>query len=69
MSASAKPRRARHSVPVAPESTKEAKRKAAAVLEVLAGLRTPQQAAEGLAISLPGYYQLEGRALKGLLEG
>ena len=68
MNASAKPRRARHSVPVAPDSSKEAKRKAAAVLEVLAGLRTPQQAAEALAMSLPGYYLLESRGLRGLLE-
>jgi len=41
---------------------------AAAILEVLAGLRTPQQAAEALAISLQRYYLLEARGLRGLLD-
>jgi len=49
------------------ESSPEAKRLAAAVLEVLAGTRGPAEAAAALAISLPRYYQLEGRALTGLL--
>ena len=44
-----------------------ARRQAAIVLEVLAGLRTPQQAAAGLAISLPTYFNLETRALRGLV--
>ena len=35
------------------ESSREAKRLAAAILEVLAGERTPAQAAQALAISLP----------------
>jgi hypothetical protein len=39
------------------------------VLEVLAGLRTPAEAAEELAVSLPRYYQLEQRALQGLVAG
>lgn len=47
---------------------RETKRRAAVILEVLAGLRTPTQAAEALAIGLPRYYQLEARALRGLLE-
>src|SRR5262249_58659995 len=38
------------------------------VLDVLAGSRTPRQAAEALGVSLPRYYQLEARALGGLLE-
>ena len=42
-------------------------RQAAAILEVLAGARTPGQAAAALAVSLPRYYQLEQRALAGLL--
>jgi hypothetical protein len=33
----------------------------------LAGLRSPPQAAETLGVSLPRYYQLEARALGGLL--
>jgi sugar-specific transcriptional regulator TrmB len=45
-----------------------AQRQAAAILEVLAGARTPQQAAEALAVSLPRYYQLESRALRGLVQ-
>lgn len=43
-----------------------ARKQAAAVLEVLAGLRSPQQAAEDLGISLPTYFNLETRALRGL---
>jgi len=43
-----------------------ARKQAAAVLEVLAGLRTPQQAADELGISLPTYFNLEIRAMRGL---
>ncbi len=45
----------------------EAQRLAAAILEVLAGLRSPPAAATLLNISLPRYYQLEERALEGLV--
>jgi hypothetical protein len=45
----------------------EARKKAAVVLEVLAGLRTPLQAAEALGMALPSYYHLELRALQGLM--
>jgi hypothetical protein len=45
----------------------EAQRLAATILEVLAGVYAPTQAAEALAISLPRYYQLEARALEGLV--
>jgi hypothetical protein len=45
----------------------EAKRLAAAILEVLAGMRTPAGAAQVLKLSLPRYYQLEVRALHGML--
>ena len=45
----------------------QAKRLAAAILEVLAGARTPAQAAQGLELSLPRYYVLETRALQGML--
>jgi hypothetical protein len=45
------------------EASAEAKRLAAAVLEVLAGTRGPGEAAVALGISLPRYYQLKGRAL------
>lgn len=46
----------------------EARQRSAVVLEVLAGLRTPLQAAQSLAMALPGYYQLELRALRGLTQ-
>jgi hypothetical protein len=48
-------------------ATREAKKLAAVVLDVLAGSRTPPQAAQTLGVSLPRYYQLETRALGGLL--
>jgi hypothetical protein len=44
-----------------------ARRWAAAILEVLAGVRTPPQAAAALTVSLPRYYVGELRALQGLL--
>lgn len=49
------------------EASKEAKHLAAVLLDVLAGVRTPPQAATALAVSLPRYYQLEERGLNGLL--
>jgi hypothetical protein len=45
----------------------EARKQAAAILEVLAGARTPPQAATALGVSLARYYQMEQRALAGLL--
>jgi hypothetical protein len=45
-----------------PKVSPEGKRRAAVVFEVLAGARTPQQGAESLGLSLPGFYQLEDRA-------
>ena len=45
----------------------DAKRLAAAILEVLAGARTPTEAAKALELSLPRYYLLEDRALQGML--
>jgi hypothetical protein len=47
--------------------SREAKQAAAVVLEVLSGLRGPSQAAETLGTSLNRYYELETRALQGLL--
>ena len=47
--------------------TSQANRLAVAILEVLAGLRTPAEAAQSLQISLPRYYGLETRALEGLV--
>src|SRR5438093_2163769 len=50
-----------------PAASRTAKQIAAAVLEVLAGVRTPADAAASLTISLPRYYQLESRAFHGLV--
>src|SRR5262249_7187489 len=61
--------RARNSVPLLPEAGKDAKRMAAVILEVWAGLRTPLQAAEALGVSLPRYYQIEASGLQGLVTG
>jgi hypothetical protein len=44
-----------------------ARRQAAAILEVLAGVRTPSDAAQVLGVSVARYYLLERRALAGLL--
>jgi hypothetical protein len=48
-------------------ASSQARRLAAAILEVLAGGRTPAQAAQALELSLPRYYVLEARALQGML--
>ena len=45
----------------------EAKRMAAIILEVMAGLRRTEDAAETLKVALPRYYILETRALQGLI--
>jgi len=49
------------------DASVDARRLAAAILECLAGMRTPGSAAEALKLSLPRYYQLEARALQGML--
>jgi hypothetical protein len=58
------PRRQR---PRLPERSREAKQRAAAILEVLAGARSPLAAAGALGVSLPRYYLLEEQALAGLV--
>lgn len=49
-------------------ASREARQLAAAILEVLAGARTPAEAATALSVSVPRYYQVETRALQGLLQ-
>jgi hypothetical protein len=44
------------------------RRRAAVVLEVLGGAKSPSEAAEDLGIALPSYYVLEARALEGLVD-
>jgi hypothetical protein len=47
--------------------SRDAQRYAAVILEVLAGVRTPTEAAAMLSVSLPRYYLWEQRALAGLV--
>jgi hypothetical protein len=47
--------------------SREAKRIAAGLLEVLSGVRGPKDGSAALGISLNRYYQLETRALQGFL--
>src|ERR1700686_2252677 len=49
------------------DASAPAKRLAAAILEVLAGVRTTTDAATAVGLSLTRYYQVESRALAGLL--
>lgn len=48
--------------------TAEARRVAAVILDVLAGVRTPSQAAEAVGLSPARYYSLESRALEGMVQ-
>jgi hypothetical protein len=50
-----------------PSATTEAQRRAAVILEVLAGIRTAQEAARLLKISPNSYYIAERKALSGLV--
>lgn len=47
---------------------RDAKRTAAAILEVLAGTRTTTEAAAALGVSVPRYYALEARALAAVVK-
>lgn len=49
------------------DASPEARKLAAAILEVLAGAQTPSEAARTLGLSLARYYQLEMRAMSGLV--
>jgi hypothetical protein len=49
--------------------SQQARRTAAAILEVLAGMRTPSEAAQALSVSVPRYYALEQRAVASLVAG
>jgi hypothetical protein len=48
-------------------ASREARRLAAVILEVLAGMRTPTEAAQAVSVSVPRYYALEQRAIAGLV--
>ncbi len=49
------------------EGTKDARRQAVIVLELLTGLRSTAEASEALGCSLARVYQLEARALQGVV--
>jgi hypothetical protein len=66
-SAVKRPVKSRSSGPRVPEASREAKRIAACVLEVLAGASSPTAAAAALEVSLPRYYLLEQRAIEALV--
>ena len=69
MTTAAKPKEARRSArrPGPLQGTSEARQRAAAILEVLAGVRTPADAAAALGTSVPRYYLVEQRAMQGML--
>jgi len=48
---------------------REARRTAAVILEVLAGLRSASEASEVLGMALARYYVLERRAVSGMVDG
>ena len=52
---------------VVSQATSDARRRAAAVLEVLAGVRTPAEAAAVVGVTLPRYYLIEQRAIGALV--
>jgi hypothetical protein len=54
--------------PASWQGSAAARRQAAAILEVLAGMKRPAEAATLLGTTLPRYYQLERRALEGLVK-
>lgn len=60
-------KRKRGKGPAVSGGTSRARKTAALILEVLAGVRTPTQAAESLGVSPARYYSLEVRALEGLV--
>jgi hypothetical protein len=64
----AKPSQAVSFDKVLAQTDREARRKAAAILEVLAGARKPSDAAQALGITPMRYYLLEMRAIQGLVK-
>jgi hypothetical protein len=53
--------------PRALKASAEARKRMVMILETLSGVRTTQEAADGLGVALARYYQLETYALEGLL--
>lgn len=48
--------------------SREARRMATCILEVMGGTRTPTEAAQELGMPVPRYYLVEARALQGLVD-
>jgi hypothetical protein len=70
VNSSARKSRCRHTpggATLGKDAGRDAQRLAAAILEVLAGVRTPGQAAEALGVSQARYFQLETRAMHALV--
>ena len=63
-----KPQRKRRGGPKTPEGSVLARRTSAVILEVLAGVMGPGEAAEVLGVSGAQYYKVEARALEGLVQ-
>ena len=59
--------RSRPTGPKTLTGSKSAKLHTAVVLEVLAGLRGPSEGSQAMGVSLSRYYQLETRALQGMI--
>jgi hypothetical protein len=55
--------------PKIPGGAPDARQRAAAILDVLAGERTPAQAADSIGLSLARYFAIESQALSGLVKG
>lgn len=62
-----KPPRRRRGGPKTPEGSVQARRTSAVILEVLAGVMGPGEAAQALGVSGAQYYKVEARALEGLV--
>ncbi|MBZ0135696.1 MAG: hypothetical protein K8I27_04930 [Planctomycetes bacterium] len=54
--------------PAAVSGSLPARKQAALVLEVLSGLRSPSEAASAMGVAVNRYYQLETRALQGVVD-
>lgn len=63
-----KPTPKRRTGPGALEGTRDAVRTGALLLEMLAGLRGPQETAEAMGVSQPRLYQLEAKALQAMID-
>jgi hypothetical protein len=59
--------RRRKTLPVGTQASPEARRRGLGILQVFSGIRTPTEASAALGVTLNRYYQLESRAVVGML--